>query len=131
MQKKLLFTITYFGVIKIYGPVRMTTALVLRSSRCSRQLFSDSLRNRKAPPAREKSKALSPVEGLLVLLDLAARQLVELRVNVDELVLLLHLLALLEFVVDPLPPAEQAAELGVRWHRWCIYLATVSPYWLF
>lgn len=58
----------------------------------------------------------SPVEGLLVLLDLAARQLMELRINVHKLVLLLHLLALLEFVVDPLPPAEQAAEFGVRWH---------------
>lgn len=58
----------------------------------------------------------SPVEGLLVLLDLAARQLVELRVDVHELVLLLHLLAFLEFVVDPLSPAEQVAELGVRWH---------------
>lgn len=64
----------------------------------------------------KKEKRCSPVEGLLVLLDFAARQLVELRVNVHELVLLLHLLALLEFVVDPLPPAEQAAEFGVRWH---------------
>lgn len=57
-----------------------------------------------------------PVEGLLVLLDLAARQLVEFRVHVHKLVLLLHLLALLELVVDPLSPAEQAAEFGVRWH---------------
>lgn len=40
----------------------------------------------------------------------------EFRVNVHELVLLLHLLALLELVVDPLPSAEQAAEFGVRWH---------------
>lgn len=64
----------------------------------------------------KKEKMRSPVEGLLVLLDLATRQLVELGVNVDELVLLLHLLALLELVVDPLPSAEQAAEFGVRWH---------------
>jgi len=41
---------------------------------------------------------------------------VKLGVNVHELVLLLHLLALLELVVDPLPSAEEAAEFGVRWH---------------
>lgn len=58
----------------------------------------------------------SPVEGLFVLLDLATRQLMEFRVNVHKLVLLLHLFALFELVVDPLPSAEQAAELGVRWH---------------
>lgn len=64
----------------------------------------------------KRKRKCSPVEGLLVLLDLTARQLMELRVNVYELVLLLHLLAFLEFVVDPLPSAEQAAEFGVRWH---------------
>lgn len=64
----------------------------------------------------KRQRRCSPVEGLLVLLDLAARQLVELGVHVYELVLLLHLLALLELVVDPLSPAEQATEFGVRWH---------------
>lgn len=71
---------------------------------------------RKKKEEEAKRQRCSPVEGLLVLLDLAARQLVELGVHVYELVLLLHLLALLELVVDPLSPAEQATEFGVRWH---------------
>lgn len=66
--------------------------------------------------ARMRCERYSPVEGLLVLLDLAARQLMEFRVNIHKLVLLLHLFALFELVVDPLPPVEQTAEFGVRWH---------------
>lgn len=58
----------------------------------------------------------SPVESLFVLLDLAARQLVELRVNVHEFVLLFHLFAFFQLVVDPLSPAKQITELRVRWH---------------
>lgn len=61
-------------------------------------------------------KRHSPVEGLLVLLDFATWQFVELGVNVYELVLLLHLFTLFELVVDPLPSVEQVAEFGVCWH---------------
>lgn len=73
-------------------------------------------RRKKKEEEAKRQRRCSPVEGLLVLLDLAARQLVELGVHVYELVLLLHLLALLELVVDPLSPAKQATEFGVRWH---------------
>lgn len=68
----------------------------------------------------------SPVEGLLVLLDLATRQLVEFGIDVDELVLLLHLLAFFEFVVDPLSSAKQVAKLGVRGHDLAVYVC-VDP----
>lgn len=65
---------------------------------------------------KKRRRPGSPVEGLLVLFDLAAGQLVKLRVNVDEFVLLFHLLPFLELLVDPLPPAKQITELSVRRH---------------
>lgn len=65
---------------------------------------------------KKRRRPGSPVEGLLVLFDLTAGQLMELRVNVDEFVLLFHLLPFLELLVDPLPPAKQITELSVRRH---------------
>lgn len=46
----------------------------------------------------------------------------EFGIDVDELVLLLHLLAFFEFVVDPLSSAEQVAKLGVRGHDLAVYV---------
>ena len=65
---------------------------------------------------RKKRRPGSPVEGLLVLFDLATGQLVELCVNVYEFVLLFHFLPFLELLVDPLPPAKQITELSVCRH---------------
>ena len=74
---------------------------------------------------KKRRRPGSPVEGLLVLFDLAAGQLVELRVNVDEFVLLFHLLPFLELLVDPLPPAKQITELSVRRHP--VIASTSTP----
>lgn len=65
---------------------------------------------------RVTSWAHSPVEGLLVLFNFAPAELVELGVNVYELVLFFDFLALLEVLVDLLPPVEEITELRVGRH---------------
>lgn len=77
--------------------------------------------HKKQTPARNKPSHKfpknPPFERALVLLDLLPRELPELGVHVHDPVLELHLVTVVQRVVDLLPPDQHGGQLGVGGHR--------------